>query len=72
MILYFYGLSGFSLLTLLLTFRGQSMMNRADQNSSENLSAYQKLVGQGMIATGILTAMMALMLLIMMLLRFFS
>lgn len=67
MLLYLYGLSGFSLLTFLLIFRGKAMMQRAAQNSSENLGAYQKLVGQGMIAIGIFAAMMTLMLLIMML-----
>ena len=47
------------------------MMKRAAQNSSENLGDYQKLVGQGMIAAGILVAMMTLMLLIMMLFEIF-
>ena len=48
------------------------MMNRAAQNSSENLRAHQKLVGQGMIAGGILSALMTLMLLITMLFEIFS
>ena len=69
--LHLYGISGFSLLTFLLIFRGKAMMNRAAQNSSENLGDYQKLVGQGMIAAGILVAIMTLMLLIMMLFEIF-
>lgn len=69
--LHLYGISGFSLLTFLLIFRGKAMMNRAARNSSENLGDYQKLVGQGMIAAGILVAIMTLMLLIMMLFEIF-
>ena len=72
MTIYLPGLLGFSLLTFLLIFRGKAMMNRAAQNSSENLRAYQKLVGQGMIAGGILSALMTLMLLITMLFEIFS